>query len=278
MSCLFRIRESMNAYTETEKRLANYIINNPTEILHDSAEQCGKRVNTSAAAVVRFAKKIGYKGFTDMKLELARSKQSESLNFDEFIKEEDSFEIVMKKAYSSNIKTIEQTYHLLNSTDLKLAVEWLLKANRIFIFGVGASGVVCLDIMQKLARIGRSVFFQSDSHIQITYAANMKPNDVAIAISYSGKTKEIITATNAAHSNGAKVIAITQLNSNNLCKIADLVMRTPSEEKELRMGAISSRIASLALTDLLYFGVAKYHFNDTKDALLNTRNTIKEFE
>lgn len=275
MSCIYKIKEGMGSFTETEKKLAEYILENKDDVVTLSAQDLSERVNTSAAAVVRFSKKVGYKGFPELKVELAKDSDNEDEDFNAVIKESDNIETMVKKAEAINLKAMSQTYKLINMNDLKEAIDILINCKNIYIFGVGASGVVAQDFQYKLSRIKRVAIYQQDVHTQLTSAVNMDSDDVAIGISYRGETNEVNLALKAAKELGAKTIGITKFNNNTLAKIVDVPLYIPSEEKEFRIGAITSRISELMITDLLYLGIAKKDFNKTEEYILKTRNFIK---
>ena len=133
------------------------------------------------------------------------------------------------------------------------------------------------DFQYKLSRIKRIAIYQKDSHTQLISAVNIEPNDIAICISYSGETKEVNLALKKAKELGAKTIGITKFN-NTLSKIVDISLHVPSEEKEIRVGAITSRISALVITDLLYLGVAKNNLNKTEEYILKTREFVKKIK
>lgn len=277
MNTYYLIKDGYGRYTETEKRLADYILGHSKEIVHDSAQTLAEKSNTSAAAVIRFSKKVGYRGFTELKVDLAMSPQEEEdEQVDEIINSKDTIDDLLKKTKQMKISAINQTYQLMNAKDIELAINKLNQARYIYLFGVGTSGLVCLDFQQKFSRINRIVLYQSDTHIQLAQAANIGSEDVVIAVSYRGKTHEINKALASAKEHGAFTIAITQNLKTSLTKIADLSLFVPSEEKELRIGAISSRMATQVITDLLYVGVAKMNTEDTKERLIASRALIKD--
>jgi len=276
MSSIFKIREGFATYTETEKRLAEYILEHREDVVNQSAQVLGEKVHTSAAAVVRFSKKLGFKGFTALKVEIARDSSGDAIDFDEIIKEEDSIGVMVKKANAINLKTIEKTYSLINVEHLESAINALIGARNICLFGVGGSGIVCDDFYNKLIRIDKRATFNKDTHVQIASVANITKDDVAIGISYGGNTKEINTAMAYAANIGAMTIGITQYSKSKLSKICDILLYIPSEEKELRLGAIQSRNSSLIMTDLLYYGITKAEIEETKEKLRKTREITGE--
>lgn len=276
MSSIFRIREGFSTYTDTEKRLADYILEHKEEVVNYSAQILGEKVNTSAAAVVRFAKKLGFKGYTALKVELAKDQTIEQVDFDDIIKTEDTVAVMVKKANAMNLRTIEQTYKLINTDVLEEVIGKLIEADTIYLFGVGGSGVVCDDLLNKLIRINKRVIFNKDPHIQLAGAAHITSKDVAIGVSYSGNTKEINTAMSQAELMGAYTVGITQMSKSKMSKICEALLHVPSEEKELRLGAIQSRNSSLIITDLLYYGITKADIDHSKDSLRRTRDLISD--
>ncbi|MDO4774312.1 MAG: MurR/RpiR family transcriptional regulator [Aerococcaceae bacterium] len=278
MSCIYKIKKSLPDCTPVETQLAEYILNNRSAVIHYSAQLLAKKSNTSAATVVRYAKKLGYKGFQQLKIDLAKDNSEQEVSFDDMILEEDDTLTLVKKSYSSNLKTLEQTYNLINVEHLSSAIHLLTQAETIYLVGVGGSSIICEDLMHKLTRINKKVIFHQNFHIFLHNLTYIKPKDVLIAVSYSGETPEIINAVKFANAAHAPVVAITQFRKNTLAKLADILLNTASEEKEMRLGAISSRFSSLILSDLLYLGLAKQNIDDTTAKILETRQIIKNLQ
>lgn len=278
MNCITKIKEAFSSYTQKEKLIAAYILENQEEVLRFSAQLLGEKTKTSAAAIIRFSKKLGYQGFSELKVSLARSSSVDTLDLNDVLDDQDNMDTLIKKSRQSNLRTIETTYDLLNIDDINRAVELLDKAKTVYLFGVGGSGVVCSDFQYKLMRVGKKVIFCKDIHVQLMFATAINEDDVIIAVSYSGKTKEILTASRWAKKYNVPIIAITQFGTSSLSKLATISLGIPSEEKELRIGAISSRISSLVITDLLYYGISKLDIAKTREKLILTKDIIKEIE
>lgn len=278
MNCITKIKQAYASYTKKEKLIADYLLEHRQEVLNASSQSLGEVTKTSPAAIIRFSKKLGYRGFSELKVSLASSSSEDTLDFNDVLDGHDSIETLIKKSKQSNLKTIETTYDLLNTKTLNEAIDTINQAKTVYLFGVGGSGVVCSDFQYKLMRVGKKVIFCKDMHVQLMFATAITKEDVIVTISYSGKTKEILTATKWAKKYGVPVIAITQFSASPLSKLANISLGIPSEEKELRIGAISSRISSLVITDLLYYGISKLDIPKTKEKLILTKNIIKEIE
>lgn len=279
MSCLYIIKQNLNNFTDGERKIADYILENKDDVINFSAQELADRVDGSAAGVVRFSKKLGFKGFTNLKVELAKDNEEFNNDFNEIIREDDDIKVMVKKAITANITTLEKTSSLINFDSLSEAIEILKNSKKKYIYGIGASGLVALDFQYKLLRIKKEAIYNLDSHIQLATASIIDKEDVAIGISYSGETREVTLAIDEAKRIGAKTIAITKLGRNNkLSKSADISLYIPNEEKEMRLGAISSRISALTLIDLLYLGIVKSDISSTREHLKETRILIKNLK
>lgn len=277
VSCTLLIRACMDSMTDTEKRIADYLLVHGSDAMHMNAKELSVSCDTSPAAVVRFAKKLGFKGFTALKLDLAReSAQAAPDAFNSAILESDDLAAIISKAEKTHQRNTALTYQMINIATLQSAIDALLGARRVFLFGVGASGLLAMDFQYKCSRIGVPVFYHADSHTSLASAALLDKHDTVIAISYSGVTRETLLAAQSAHACGAKVIAVTQGNLNPLARLADFPLCIPSEESTLRIGAMTSRNSGLLVLDLLYLGCVQKNVLQSQQALEKTRALIHE--
>ena len=226
-----------------------------------------------------FSHKLGFKGFTDLKLDLAQESGAvASDDFQTVIHENDDLNTLLQKAERIHLRNVSRTYRMVNLSVLSAAVEEICAGRRIHLFGVGASGLLAMDFLYKSSRIGIPAFYHEDTHTNLATAALLGPEDIVIAISYSGETQETVLAAKAAKEHGCKIITITQANHNTLARLADYPLYIPSEEPELRVGAMTSRTSGHLLLDLLYLGVAKHSPDQTEDNLRKTRELIRALQ
>ena len=123
MSCIFKIKEGFNSFTNTEKKLAEYILKNKDEVIGLSAQDLSDKADISPAAVVRFSKTLGYKGFTALKVDLAKDRDEKENDTSVIINEDDTIKDIMRKVKVSNISSIEETMELMNIDTIKNAIE-----------------------------------------------------------------------------------------------------------------------------------------------------------
>ena len=279
MTCTVFIRACLDQLTETDRRLASYLLDHSREAIHMSAKELSAQCDTSPAAVVRLSQKLGFKGFTALKLELAKeSGQEEPDVFRSAIRDNDDMETIVRKAEQIHLRNTSLTYQMVNVSVLSQAVEEICADRRIHLFGVGASGLLAMDFLYKSSRIGIPAFYHADVHTNLATAALLGPEDIVIAISYSGETLDTVLAAEAARERGSKIIAITQANRNTLSRLADYPLYIPGEEPELRVGAMTSRTSGLLILDLLFLGIAKHNPEQTQESLRQTRELIRTFQ
>lgn len=281
MSVLYKIKSSMSAFTETDRSIAEFVFVNRQVVLESNAKELGDMTKTSAAAWVRFSKKMGYKGLPAFKVALAKETQSYTKEDDieTFLNPQDSLMGLLQKTENMLTQNIRETFSLLDYHALEKAIEFIHEAKTVFLLGVGGSSIVCLDFYHKMTRIHQNVMYDRDLHTLMPRIAQLDKNDVVLVISYNGETESVNSIAKVAKTMGARIVGVTKYNlKSTLSTLSDIRLFVPVEEKEIRLGSITSRNSLLTITDLLYYGIAKTDFNVTKDLLVRTRQFIKEVE
>lgn len=281
MSVLYKIKSSMSAFTETDRSIAEFVFVNRQVVLESNAKELGDMTKTSAAAWVRFSKKMGYKGLPAFKVALAKETQSYTNEDDieTFLNPQDSLMGLLQKTENMLTQNIRETFSLLDYHALEKAIEFIHEAKTVFLLGVGGSSIVCLDFYHKMTRIHQNIMYDRDLHTLMPRIAQLDKNDVVIVISYNGETESVNSIAKVAKTMGARIVGVTKYNlKSTLSTLSDIRLFVPVEEKEIRLGSITSRNSLLTITDLLYYGIAKTDFNVTKDLLVRTRQFIKEVE
>lgn len=255
-TCLGLIRSYYPSFTRTEKRIADFILNNSKDVIYMSVTELAEKCGVGEGTVVRFARDIGFSGYQELKLTLSRDLVNPFENVLEDVSVRDSLESIVNKITTKNLKAISDTTRLIDINALKKAIRALSNARKVELYGVGASGFTALEAKYKFLRIGILCDALTDPHLQAMSAATLTSKDVAIGISHSGATKDTIDSLKIAKNAGAKTICITNFARSPITKVADIVLLTASPESPLASGAIRSIIAQLHILDLLFTGVA----------------------
>ncbi|MGG1635784.1 MurR/RpiR family transcriptional regulator [Paenibacillus sp. NRS-1760] len=271
-----KIRSYYARFTDKEKKIANYILDNPGKIIHSTINEVAFDLNVAEATVFRFCKHIGYKGYQAMKIALASEIMAPTQAIYEEINEHDDEKTIAEKVFKSNIQTLENTYHILDGDDFAEAVSIIAAANRVHFYGIGGSGVIAMDAFHKFIRSGKQAFAYTDAHFQLMSAAQLTKDDVAVVISHSGTNKDTIRILHTANANGAKTIAITGFPKSPISQQADVSLHTSSDETAYRSEALASRIGQLSLIDALYVNVIILNKEKAKTSLEKVREAISD--
>jgi len=274
---ILRIKSQLTSLKPAERRVADYILDNINEVIHLSITKMADSVGVSEATVVKFCQHIGYSGYQELKIVLAQAGKKEHREhiYGE-IEANDDINIIIKKIFQIYSKSLNNTKELLQNADVKTSIEMILKARRLYFFGFGASGIVAEDADLKFKRINYISEALTDNHKQKTIGALLTREDVVIAISDSGRTKELIESLKIVKHTMAKIIAITSNLGSPITKLVDITLLTSSEETPFRGSALASRMAQLAVIDVLFLGAATAEYDKTLEALNKTRLVMQK--
>ena len=253
---------------KAEKRIADWIFENPGKIISLSIVELAELCRCSEATIVRFSKRLGLSGYQELKISLASEGGGSSISLS--ITEDDSPFDMYQKICNDIYLSFEMTKKSLNPEALALACKKISEANKIVIFGLGNSAAIATDASHKFLRAGLNAVAYSDNHMQVIAASHLTENDVVIGISHSGSSKDIVDALKIAKEHNATTIAITNSGKSPILKQSDIVLATSSNETEYNILALNSRIAQLSIIDTLYFYIV---YNRSEDALKSIQET-----
>lgn len=276
VNCLLRIKESLHALSPMEKKMAAYILDHPDQAINLPIDDLAAKGGVSTSTVNRMCRSLGFTGYKEFSMNLysVQAAAKESVTFED-IRAGDAPATVLRNISLSSIKAIRDTVAMTDTQTLEAAVDVLCKAKRIDFYGLGASGLVALDAGSKFLRCGKTSFAFTSPHEQILAALTLKKDDVAVLISYSGETIDILKIAQDIRAMGATIISITRFGKNALSEMADIRLHSSSAETMLRAGAMSSRIAQLCVVDTLFASVCSRIFPTVKHHLELTRTSIQ---
>ncbi|AAK78173.1 DNA-binding MurR/RpiR family transcriptional regulator [Clostridium acetobutylicum] len=274
---LIRIKEIINDLNPSERKIAEYILNNSKAISDLSIKELAGKSGSSKSAVVRLCKILNYKGYKEFRIAIAKDTVNVDKEENRYtdINPKDDLHTIIKNISYNNKKSIDNTMEVLSEELVEKASEAISKAYRVDFYGIGASYIVAMDAFQKFMRINKNVRATPDTHLQVEFASNLKKGDVAVAISYTGETKDTFESIKAAKEAGATTISVTKFGSNSISDLCDINLFVLSPEITFRSGAMSSRIAQLNVIDILFTSVAGRMFEEVKEFLENTRKSTR---
>ncbi len=273
-----KLSQIINDLAPSEQKVGKYLLEHSDEAMGLSIEQLADKSTASQAAVTRFCKKMGYKGYRDLSIQLAaqlaaEQKTSAPGEYKDISVGDDVNTIIRNVSYH-NAKAIEDSLALTDISLVQEAADLLYRAQHIDFYGMGASGIIAQDSMYKFIRINKYCTAYADPHLQITSAANLGKEGVAVAISWSGETKDILEAARQAKESGASVISITRYGETSLEAYSDVHFGLSAPETSIRCGATSSRIAQLNMIDMLFYCIVSQHYAELYKYLERSRKVV----
>lgn len=278
---LITVRGAVPTLRPAERRVADAVLADAARISESSITAVAKLCRTSETTVLRFCRALGLKGYPELRIALVRAAQWEEQEREDGapiggeIDESDSLEDVVAKIIHADARSVDDTAKILDLEVLRSAVEAVLAAGRVDIFGIGASSIVADDLHEKLHRIGVVSFVTADPHRALASAAILTTGDVVIGISHSGTTTDTCDVVEEARRHGATAICITNHPDSPLGRAADLALVTGARETTFRFGAMASRIAQLAVVDCLFAGVTQRRYEPAVHALDSTFDAVR---
>lgn len=261
---LTRIKAEYNQFTRAEKKVADYILQNPRAVLFMSITELAEVCQVGDTSVFRFCKTLNFKGYQEFKMMLSLSLHDGRTGLGQLtgdISLEDTFGALSQKVLNTNVNALKETYSLLNEENFNRVITYLHEARRICFFGVGASMLTAMKAANKFLRIEPKVYCVQDSHMQAMVASMMGEGEAAVIFSYSGATKDTIHVAELAKKAGAAVICITRFVRSPLTSYSDVTLLCGANEGPLQGGSTSAEISQLFLIDLMYTEYYRRYFD-----------------
>ena len=254
---MMQIRSAYPHLTKAERKVADFILEKPSEVLYMSITDLADACSVGETTVFRFCKSMRLQGYQEFKIHLSLSIQNEDKDkgqetLTENVGIEDTFDMVTQKLLNSNVNVLMETQSRLDYDKLGQLIDMMQQAHRIFFFGVGASQIMAMLSANKFLRIMNKVYCYTDSHMQTMVASTLTAEDVAIVISYSGSTKDSILIAKLAKESKAYVAAVTRFAKSPLANYADVVLLCGANEGPLQGGSTTAVMSQMFIMEVIY--------------------------
>ncbi|WP_222888525.1 MurR/RpiR family transcriptional regulator [Enterobacter sp. C2] len=280
MNCLIHIRQRYAGLAQSDKKLADFLLTQPDRARHLSSQQLAAEAGISQSSVVKFAQKLGFKGFPALKLAISEALVStptpHSVPVHNQIRGDDPLRVVGEKLIHEKVSAMNATLDVNTEDKLQESVIMLRDARRIVLTGIGASGLVARNFGWKLMKIGFHAVVEQDMHALLATTQAMESSDLLLAISYTGERREINMAADEALRVGAKILAITGFTPNALQQRSTRCLYTIAEEQATRSAAISSTSAQMLLTDLLFMALVQQDLEHAPERIRHSEALVKK--
>ncbi|WP_426346318.1 MurR/RpiR family transcriptional regulator [Cronobacter universalis] len=280
MNTLILIRQRYPTLAQSDRKLADFLLQFPDYARHLSSQQLATEAGVSQSSVVKFSQKLGYKGFPALKLAISEALASQSNIHSVAVHNEilgdDPLRLVGEKLIKENVAAMHASLDINPEEKLLASVGLLRNARRIVLTGIGASGLVAKNFSWKLMKIGLNAVAEQDMHALLATVQAMEPEDLLVALSYSGERREINLAADEALRVGARILAITGFTPNALQQRATQCLYTIAEEQATRSAAISSTSAQMMLADLLFMALVQQDLEKAPERIRHSEALVKK--
>lgn len=240
---LLRLRQSVSGYSPTQQKLGDYVLTDPSRVLYLTITELARESETSEASVTRLCRALGCKGYTEFKMALAldvQRSQTPRTQGDE-----------IDNLVDESVQALRDTAKLLDRSVLEQAALALHEARSVQIYGVAASAIIGDYLHYKLLRLGKSGQLFSDMHRAAMSATALSGEDVVVAISSSGSTRDLLHVVKLARKRGAKVLTISNTPRSPLASLSDILLVAAKPEGPLSAGALNAKVGAMLLVELV---------------------------
>ncbi len=246
------ICSSYDSFFDSEKKIANCIMERKREVVDMIGCRAGQASGASDASVSRFCRRCGFKGFHQLKMTLARELSEESqASVGNDISRRDIGQS-LQNILANKTEEIRQTVAMMDPENLDRILDIIQKARMVQLVAVGNTIPVALDAAFKFNQLGIPAATGTILETQTAYAFNLGKKDVIIAISNSGVSRRLIRILEGASGNGVTVISITNNPESPVAKLSDYHITTATREKLLREDFLFSRVPATMVIEILY--------------------------
>lgn len=278
------IRSRYNTLSKVQKNIADYILNNKSEVVRITISELAQKCNVSEPTVIRFINKLDYSSYQTFRIDMAGELSKENTNSSssgikiedgyQNIEPDDDTEAVKQKVIASSACAINDLKNIINTDDLNKAVNLISEANSILFYGSGGSSVIAMDAYHKFMRIGKKVSFDLNSHFSLIKTYHLESKDVVVLISHTGESREVLECAENAKKKGCKIIGITSYLNSALAKASDVVLFSSTYDLKYYTDAMVSRLIQLVILDMIFISVSLKMGDESKKMIKKSREAI----
>jgi len=277
-----RIRELLPGLPEAQRATAVLILDDPAAVARMTILDLADACKVSTGSITRFCRSLGLPGYAALRIALASDsgrsgRETWQANIGQ-ISEHDELGQVAEAISAAVRHSVGETLSRLDLSAVERAASVIAGARRVEICGVGGSAGMGTEFQHRIFRIGVPAWSWSDTQVALTGAALLGPQDVMVAISHSGRTREVTDLAAEAAAQGATTVAITNDLGSPLARRVDLVLATAVRTDAPGHATILSRHAQMAVLDLLYIAVAQRTYDQSTEAMAATSEAVRPYK
>ncbi|NYT48469.1 SIS domain-containing protein [Parapusillimonas granuli] len=269
-----RIAQDLATLSAAERKVGQLLLDRTHDVAHAALGDVARLAGVSEPTVIRFCRSMGYKGWPDFKIQFAAGLMTGVPYVHSSLNADDGAGVLAAKVMDNAVSALLRARNDIQAGQVDAAIGLISRARRVEFYGVGNSGIVAQDAQHKFFRFDLATAAYSDSHVQLMAASLLGPSDVLVAISHSGRSREILDAVRLARRNRCPVVAITA-SGTPLADLAGVLLRADTQEDTELYSPMISRLVHLALIDVLALGVALKRGKEASRSLEKTKKSLR---
>ena len=267
-SVLDRITVLYDQLFDAEKKIAKFILNNPKEVVDMTVSELAEISDVSIASVSRFCRKVGLKGFAQLKISLAQelveSHKSGEISNDISV---NNIPQSLQNILAHKITELKQTVNQINTDAVREILEGIRDASRVQVIAVGNTIPVAIDAAFKFNELGIPTTAGTIWETQLSYSFTLGKGDVLIAISNSGESDKVLEAVKIANKNGAMTIGITNSPHSAIGEEVQYHITTATREKLFLDEFCFSRVSASTVIEIIFLFLTEMIENSHKSMI-----------
>lgn len=253
---------------DAEKKIAKFILNNPKKVVDMTVSELAEISDVSIASVSRFCRKVGLKGFAQLKISLAQelvdTHKSGEISNDISV---DNIPQSLQNILANKITELKQTVNLINTDDFREILEGIRDASRVQVIAVGNTIPVAIDAAFKFNELGIPTTAGTIWETQLSYSFTLGKGDVLIAISNSGESDKVLEAVKIANNNKAMTIGITNSPHSAIGEEVQYHITTATREKLFLDEFCFSRVSASTVIEIIFLFLTEMIENSHKSMI-----------
>ncbi|MCP3690346.1 MAG: MurR/RpiR family transcriptional regulator [Gammaproteobacteria bacterium] len=252
---LNQIRAIEAELSKSEKKVAQAVLAAPQQFVKATMSELAQISGVSEPTIVRFCRSLKLGGYREFRLRLAQELASQvHYQFSQIDENDDASQLVAK-VINGAISSLSKVRDQLSAEVVDQVIALLAAASHIEIYGLGGAGIVVQDAQLKFARLGLNSQPYIDTYLQRVAAGMLEAGACVLAISISGRSKDLLESIKIARQAGATIISITA-SASPLAALSDCHLAVDLDDDKNHLEPIKARIAHMAVVDTLAIGLA----------------------
>lgn len=281
MPIFAKIQEQQEAFSKSELKIAQYILDQPQDVLEMTAQQLARAADSSSAAVIRLCKRLKVYGFPQLKIELSADLSGGELSrkIQPEVRENEEISSIKERLLVNTQNSLAETVEEIDDDQIYQLSQIVARSRRLLVLGIGVSNLVAQDIAQKWGSVGTIVIAFNNVNDLLPIVANAGIEDSLWVVDNSGETPEAIYAAQIAKERKVPIITMTKKGSNTISELGDVEIHT-SQPIELpgRIAATDSLLLQFMAIDIIFYDFVSRNYESSISQLNQSAKLVKDYK